>query len=309
MLIRAILSASICFLVVFADISVAQSQVISKSAQETSSEAAVPKKKADDFSGFIRIRLNAKKKPVALETSVTRYEGVNAKGERVNVDLVGVVHIGEPEYFAAFNKQFENYDAVLYELVAPEGTRIPKGGRMDEGLNPIAALQNGMKAVLDLEFQLEHVDYTKENFVHADMSPDEFLECMTENDESFGKYFLRAVGQSIAQQNSGDISQADLLLSVFSDDPALELRRVMAKQMKDIEGGMMIFRGKNGSTIITHRNRKALEVLKKQIDLGKTNIAIFYGAGHMPEMQSQLSADFKMQRAGRYWMTAWKLRK
>lgn len=309
MIFRPIFSFAICLVVLFVAVATAQTQDATKSGQEISSATAKPKTKSDDFAGFIRIRMNAKKKPVALETSVTRYEGVNAKGDRVNVDLVGVVHIGEPEYFEAFNKQFENYDAVLYELVAPEGTTIPKGGRMDEGLNPIAALQNGMKAVLDLEFQLEHVDYTKKNFVHADMSPDEFLDCMKENDESFGKYFLRAVGQSIAQQNSGNISQADLLLSVFSDDPALEMRRVMAKQMKDIEGGMMIFRGKNGSTIITHRNRKALEVLKKQIELGKTNIAIFYGAGHMPEMQTQMISEFQMKRAGRYWMTAWKLRK
>ena len=180
---------------------------------------------------------------------------------------------------------------------------------MDEGLNPIAALQLGMKSILELEFQLDLVDYSKENFVHADMSPEEFLACMEENEESFGKYFLRTIGQSIAQQNSGEINQADLLLSVFADDPTLEIRRVMAKQMKDIEGGMMIFRGKNGSTIITHRNRKALEGLQEQLDAGKTKLAIFYGAGHMPEMQQQLFDEFKVQRAGRFWSEAWKLRK
>jgi hypothetical protein len=83
----------------------------------------------------------------------------------------------------------------------------------------------------------------------------------------------------------------------------------MAKQMKDMESGMLIFRGKNGSTIITHRNRKALDVLKKQIDSGKKKFAIFFGAGHMPEFQNQLTSDLQMKRAGRSWMAAWKLQK
>lgn len=297
------ISIAIGCLVGLAPLATAQNAPVQEPAKVTT------RAKADDFSDFIRIRSNSKKKPQSLETSVTRYEGKNAQGESFYVDLVGVVHIGEPEYYESFNKLFESYDAVLYELVAPEGTVIPKGGRMDEGLNPIAALQKGLQSVLELEFQLDHVDYTKPNFVHADMSPEEFLESMTANDESFGKYFLRAIGQSIAQQNSGELNQADLLLSVFSEDPTMDLRRIMAKQMKDIEGGMMIFRGKDGSTIITHRNQKALEVLREQIDSGKKKIAVFYGAGHMPEMQRQMMEKFQMQRAGRFWMVAWNLGK
>jgi hypothetical protein len=262
---------------------------------------------AEEFEGYIRVRYDRRRKPIALETSVTRFEGKTAQGERVTVDLIGVVHIGESDYYEAFNQLFPKYDAVLYELVAPEGTRIPKGGRIDEGLNPLAALQNGLKSILDLEFQLDLVDYTSENLVHADMSPEEFLASMKENDESFAGYFLRAIGQGIAQQNSGQINEADLLMSVFADDPAVELRRVMARQMKDIESGMLIFQGRNGSTIITHRNRKALDVLRNQIDEGRRHLAIFYGAGHLPDMQRQLMEDFGMVRGGRFWMPAWKL--
>ena len=47
----------------------------------------------------------------------------------VVVDLIGAVHVGEKAYYEALNKQFEDYDAVLYELVAPEGTRVPKGAK------------------------------------------------------------------------------------------------------------------------------------------------------------------------------------
>ena len=45
-----------------------------------------PKK---DSEHFMRIRKDAKGRPVALETSVTRYELTNDKGERITVDLIG----------------------------------------------------------------------------------------------------------------------------------------------------------------------------------------------------------------------------
>jgi hypothetical protein len=70
---------------------------------------------------------------------------------------------------------------------------------------------------------------------------------------------------------------------------------------------MAIFRGKDGSTIIEHRNAKAMEVLKREIDAGKTRLSIFYGAGHLPDMQKRLLEDFQLKRAGRTWLTAWDL--
>ena len=64
-------------------------------------------------------------------------------------------------------------------------------------------MQVGMQSVLGLEFQLEHIDYTKKNFKHADMSPAEFAESMEANDESISKYAMRAIGQSMAMQSAG----------------------------------------------------------------------------------------------------------
>ena len=51
-------------------------------------------------------------------------------------------------------------------------------------------MQMGMKETLGLEFQLELIDYNRDNFTHADMSPEEFAESMVENDESLMKYGL-----------------------------------------------------------------------------------------------------------------------
>ena len=267
--------------------------------------------KRDGATHFMRIRKDRKGRPVSLDTSVTRYQTRNSKGQVVNVDLIGAVHIGEKKYYEDLNKRFEGYDALLYELVAPEGTVIPKGGRESGGIvNPIAAMQKGMQAATGLTFQLDHIDYTKDNFVHADMSPEEFGESMRKNDESLGGYALKAIGQSMAMQASGkgDASMG-MLMAMFSSNPELGMRRAMAKQIQNMDAGMIIFEGKDGSTIINHRNAKCMEVLQREIEAGKTSIGIFYGAGHLAEMEQRMLTDFSAKRGGQFWMTAWKLTK
>ena len=264
---------------------------------------------ANSMDHFMRVRKSSKRKPVAFETSVTRYIAKNNDGENVYVDLIGVVHIGEQAYYDKLNRIFENYDSVLYELVAPEGTVIPKGGGRAEGFNPIASLQMGMQQMLGLEFQLNHINYEKENFRHADMSPTEFMESMKNNDESFAKIMVKAMGQSLAQSSQSQISNFDLLRVAFARDKEIKMRQLFARQMIDMEGGMAIFEGRDGSTIINHRNGKAMQILEDVLDSGKKKVAIFYGAGHLPDMERRLTSDFKMKRGGQYWLEAWKLKR
>jgi hypothetical protein len=264
---------------------------------------------------FIRVRRNDKKQPVAMETSIVRYVPQGDDRPGVTVDLVGAVHIADKAYYDELNKRFADYEVVLYELVAPEGTKIPKEGRKGGNAHPIGAMQNGMSSLLDLVHQLDCVDYTKDNFVHADMSPEEFNKSMADRGESFMQMFLRLMGQGMAQQaaaaekGSGGTSDLDLLVALFSRDRAIKLKLVMAEQFENMEAQMLLFDGPNGSTIITERNKKAFEVLDKQLKAGKKKIAVFYGAGHLPDMEKRLSSDFFLKRDDESWLTAWSLEK
>ena len=263
---------------------------------------------------FMRIRKDRKGRPVSLDTSITRYELTNDEGKTVHVDLIGAVHIGEKEYYQQLNKEFEKYDAMLFELVAPEGTVIPKGGRAKEDAqgitNPVAAIQKGMQSLTELEFQLSHIDYTKDNFVHADMSPEEFAQSMADNGESISGYVLKAIGQSMAmQQGGGKDPTLSIALALFSKNKVLRIRRSLAEQIHNMESGMIIFEGENGSTIIDHRNAKCMDVLRREIAAGETKIGIFYGAGHLMDMERRLISDFKATRGGQHWLAAWKLTK
>jgi len=258
---------------------------------------------------FVRIVRNAKKEPLKLQTAVVTFKKPG-KDEGVSVDLIGAVHIGDKSYYEALNEAFGKYDVVLYELVAPAGTRVPKGHKAKN--NHIAgAMQNGMKDVLGLDHQLEEIDYTAENMVHADMSPDEFNKSMSDRGESFLGMMFRFIGQNMVHQTQAKKgsknAEAEMLMALFSKDRDLALKRVLAEQFEDLEQSMAAFNGKDGSTIITERNKVALDKLAAELQASKKHIAIFYGAGHMPDFEERLAANFGMQRTEEKWFDAWDL--
>ncbi len=244
------------------------------------------------------------------QTAIARFESDLPERQGVAVDLIAAVHVGEKDYYAALNTAFEAYDVVLYELLAPPGTRVPKGASAGSR-HPVGALQTGLKNVLGLEHQLEFVDYEKENLVHADMSPDQFFKSMQDRGESFWTLFFRMLGDGISKQAKfqaqGKSFDFDLVLALFDKNRAVRLKRVMAEQFEDLEGAMESFSGPDGSTIITERNKVALEGLNTQLAAGKKRIAIFYGAGHLPDMAQRLNHELKFKRTGERWLTAWNL--
>lgn len=271
---------------------------------------AADKPAADDKEPkFIRIERNEDGKPLTLQTAVVRFSSPDSQHEGLVVDLVGAVHVGERDYYEELNKRFENYDVVLYELVAPEGTRIPKGGRSSG--HPVSLLQNGLKDMLGLEHQMQHVDYTKDNLLHADMSPEDFSKSMSDRGESWASTFFRMMGAGIAQQAKlqaqGKSMEVDMLAALLSGDREDALKRVMAEQFEDVEGMMAALDGPQGSTLITERNKVALTKLAEQISAGKKRIAIFYGAGHLKDMHQRLIDEFHLAPNGHEWLTAWRL--
>ncbi len=108
-------------------------------------------------------------RPKALEVAVVRYESPSVAG--AEVDLVSAVHIGEQSYYNELNELFDKYDVVLYELVAEEGTVIPKGGKREGAQHPVSMLQDSARQFLGLKSQLAEIDYTKKHFLRADMTP------------------------------------------------------------------------------------------------------------------------------------------
>ncbi len=278
-------------------------------AKESDTEKASARKDSqeDDHSLYLRVEESDDGKPKSLQTAIVRYRGKKGtKFEGRIVDLVGVVHIGQHEYYADLNKRLSKYDSVLYELVAPDGTRI-KPEDLEKRRSILASMQSGMKDMLKLEYQLEKIDYLAENFRHADMSPEEFVEDLERRGDSLFKMFARMMGAGLASSaaSGGD---AGMLLALFSSDRPMRLKQAMARQLVDIEVVTAGMDDENGdNTLIKGRNAKAFSVLTDELEAGKEKLAVFYGAGHLPDMADRLEEEFEMVPRRTTWLNAWDL--
>jgi hypothetical protein len=266
---------------------------------------------SDDSPVFLRIKKDSDDSPSALQTSVSSYKIGSGPYAGATVDLIGAVHVAERNYYAELNRRFKTYDALLYELVADPDVRIADM-KKDRGVyNPLSAMQVGMRDVLNLTFQLDEVDYRAKNFVHADMTPEEFAADMARRKDGFLSMFARVLGSSIAAQGTPEMAGADakVLAALMSPNRSIALRQVMAEQFKSMDVQLSGLADSQGqSTLLTERNRKAMEVLLAQLKKGKRKLGIFYGAAHLQDMDTRLVKDFAATRGEVAWLDAWNLK-
>jgi hypothetical protein len=267
-------------------------------------------KKFDRLSDFMRVtKKEGKRQPVSFDTAIVRFTD---KKKKIEVDLVAAVHIGDKKYYEELNKIFQRYDAVLYELVAEQGTKPDKSAieeKKEKSL--LSAFQAGMGQSLELDFQLEHINYKAPNMVHADLSPSEFAKRVADRGDLI-QIFYRAIVLGLKKgkegQNEEIKMQGRLLGTLLASNQSLALKRFFAKEMiNQMDDSMWILGGEEGSAIITDRNAAALKILRKEMNKGKKRIAIFYGGAHLPEFAQSLKKDFKLSPTSTTWIVAWDL--
>lgn len=269
--------------------------------------AAVLSAQAQEPTDFIRYVENDESD--SLQTAVVTYESP----QKVQVDLVGAIHIADKAYFDSLNERFKRYDAVLYELVGPpmEEREKAEPSKDAQNLAWVGQLQTMMKNTLKLHGQLEGIDYKAKNFVHADMNMTQFTKTQEVKKESFLTLYLRAAqAQKSANDKKGVDSDAAglvmLLKLLTSKDSSTGLKRMIAEQFDSVEDIMAGVESGGGTVLVGERNRVALEVMDQQITAGKKRLAIFYGAAHLADMEERLmKKGFKPVKTE--WLKAWTL--
>ena len=242
-----------------------------------------------------------------VDTAVQTYRHPSG----VQVALMGAVHIGDKAYYDQLNARFLRHDAVLYEMV--KDAEVDPSKWSGSG-HPISQLQLGMKSLLGLEFQLEGIDYSLKNLVHADLDPATFARLQGEKGENFFTLALQSFFQEKRLMASGQLQGLDgvgLLFALAGNDSEHTLKWMFAQQLNELESmmaGMDQGVDGKGSVILRGRNDKAFQVLDEEIKKGKKRIAIFYGAGHMPDMDKRLLHS-GFRRIREEWVVAWDLSK
>jgi hypothetical protein len=218
------------------------------------------------------------------------------------------VHIAEAAYFHDIQSSVQPCDAVLYEMVKPKGSGPPVKGQHSD--HAIAQLQRFLKDKLDLSFQLDEVDYTPANFVHADMDAETFQQMQEDRGESFASMMLMSLMKALTDPGAVrqfDDEPTDMVELMTRPDGERQVKLLLARHLGDFEREAMGMNMLNGTVILTERNKAVMKALDESLSAGNENIAIFYGAAHMPDLSKQLEErGFKPTKTR--WRAAWDVR-
>ena len=262
-----------------------------------------------DPSEYIHFLPAAEGESDRLQTAITRFE----KGRRV-VDLVGVVHLADANYYEALNERLKGYDAVLYEMVGgPHPSKESREQSAAAGdMGSLRQLQQLAKGFLGLEFQLDGIDYAASNFVHADVGFAELDRLMESRDETLLTLFTRAMSfaegdpalSGLPSNEEAEAMMKRLLDAVLTGNSG-ELKRTLAPILSEAETFINLLEGEDGTVIVSERNRVVMEKLAAiQGDKSRGRWAIFYGAGHMPDLERRLLAE-GYRKGETLWLDAW----
>lgn len=271
-------------------------------------DKAADRKREELPSSFIRLHAPRDGNP-ALQVAIATYRQPKTG---IEVDLVGAVHVADAAYFDALNTLFQTYDAVLFEMIGGRDG-LTKQDLTGNSSSSVSKFQNMIRSVLDLTFQLEAVDYTRDNFFHADMSAEDYAREQRKHNEGMLNLLLRAneEHEKIRQSKPGGIPSpniAQLLRIALSPSRSDELKLLFARELIVTEGIIEGLERDGETVIVSGRNRLAMAKLEEVAAAGKTRVAIFYGAAHLPGMERLLLEEGGFKRTGHRWITAWDIK-
>ncbi len=239
-----------------------------------------------------------------LQAAVLHY----VKAGAPRVDLVGAVHAADAAYFRETQRWLDRVDVVLYEMVKPKDA-APWAHREESGgpESAVTGFQRSLARMFDLTFQLEHIDYRRAHFVHADMTEEEFLAAggagMTKEAEAMLARVkpLLAIAEA-AMRPSADAS-AERRAS--AERMRANVKEMLARMLGSVgpNAGRLLGGGEGGDLLIGKRDEVAMRRLD-ELPPGLSSVAIFYGAAHLSDLEKRL-VERGYVRAGGRWVTAW----
>ncbi len=293
-------------------------------------------RKVPDASGYVRFIGDDRRGK--LETAVVTMQ--NDAG--VRVDLIGAVHIADPAYYQSLTKLFTGYEELLFELVdgqrlreevegvpkrkpkqksAPTDQPVVKTGKPPTEENAPAeagaqdniaftilrGMMQGIGSYFHLQYQTEGIDYLAKNFVHADVSMEEFQRLQEAHGESFGTLIQKAMQAELNRglKNDEQTKGSHLLLALLGDSSGIKI--AMAKVLGKVESVTEDMGMGADSVIVGERNRVAMEVFQRAVKTGRKHLGIFYGAAHLNDMQKRLG-KLGYRRTTEHWLTAWDIK-
>jgi hypothetical protein len=285
------------------------------------------------------LRSEDQEKLASLQTLSAEFKPADGRGP--SIWLIGVAHIGTPEYYAALQKRLDAQSTVLFEGVdAKKMTQKPKGDD-DNGL------QGKLATALGLVFQLDGINYQRPNFVSCDLTMAGLEKAIAERNSApapaaaesgpdgkpapadpstppekrRGPKLPAKVDNAMfdtlmqAIRGEGDIGRKlDGMVGLMGSTP--EMRETVKLTFIETfaQAGDLINAAKAASpeirdlfeVLLTERNENVIRQLQArlpQLGPGDT-IAVFYGAAHMDQIMDRLTAKLHYTPGIQVWDTA-----
>ena len=250
---------------------------------------------------------------VALQIAARRF--VPSKGRGPVIWLSGASHIGESNYFASLQRHLDAQALVLFEGVGAKNKKM----RFDP--DEEVSIQHTMAASLGLVFQLSAIDYDRPHFRNSDLTIAQLQQLLAggtaTNRTGGGGTKAGEEFQQLLQIMDGSSFLGTLLhagLKLIGSSPKLQaLTKVMLIEiLGQLKGDMSQLKGvppeiqRLLEVIIRERNKVVFNDLKAELRAFSPprSISVFYGAGHMADLERLLRDELKYRPRDEVWLTA-----
>ncbi len=255
-----------------------------------------------------------------LELQIAARRFVPARGKGPTVWLTGVSHIGSSNYFAQIQRHLDAQTLVLFEGVG-EHSQDFKNMKSDDAKNDAApkavgGLQSSLATSLGLLFQLDTIDYERPNFRHSDLSIREIRELLAEPRGSGGGDAAQDFDNLLSMMEGDSFMNIVMQfgLGILASSPKLQamskvtLIEVIAEMGGDPSrlGAISPELKQLLEVLIAKRNQRVIDDLKTALkEIGKKgSVSIFYGTGHMNEMEMRLRNELHYKPVEDTWFPA-----
>ncbi len=262
---------------------------------------------------------------VQLQIALRKF--VPATGEGPSVWMAAVMHLGEPAYYDALQKFLDSQTVVLYEGVNAETHphRLPHVASLSPtsseshavkqlGTNAQYSLQSDLAHSLGLVFQLDAIDYDRSNFFNSDLSIAQIQRILTESASTGGVNPTFGVLLALMDGSSFMGSIVKVGLQFLAGNPSMQAMVNLAgiDAVGNLRGDLSEIQGVPEDwqqlikVLVKTRNQNLLDDLAAELKQVPTSgsFAVFYGAGHMDDLEKRVIGDLHYRPADEIWLNA-----
>ncbi len=239
---------------------------------------------------------------ISLEVGLRRF--VPRGRSAHEIWLVGVTHLGTSNYYARLQQFLDRQDLVLFEGIGATNKQFRS--TQNEGFS----LQPALAKALGLRFQLTTIDYDRAHWENSDLSVAELVRRLPSDPETGGFKELMAVFEG--EGAFGGIAKFGVGLLALSPRLQATAKLMLIETLGGLGGAIPEAPDLGFDTrellrvLIEERNAVVVHDLRAALATSTRprRIAIFYGAGHMQDLEARLRKDLALLPIENQWLRA-----